>query len=183
MNKEELKQMYEQDSLSLRQISKKTGLPIKRVWNLCKKYEIKMRPFSTKGLKTRLGAVLSEETKRKISNSHKGKKLSEAHKIKLSEVQRLQPKGQDSHNWKGGLSMRNGYVLVHNPDHPKARCGYVKRCHLVAELKYGRQKQRDEDVHHINGNKMDDSFENIILLSHGEHSRLHRNQEVNEKAI
>lgn len=75
--------------------------------------------------------------------------------------------------WKGGQYYSGGYVFVLKPDHPHARDdGYIKRAWLVLEEKLGRYLLPGSDVHHINGIKDDDRPENVIELSHSEHSRL-----------
>jgi len=49
------------------------------------------------------GLSASEETKKKMSNAHKGKKFSAEHKKKLSET-RI---GKNHWNWKGGVTPEN----------------------------------------------------------------------------
>lgn len=45
---------------------------------------------------------------------------------------------------------------------------------LVAEKMIGRFINKDEDVHHINGNKTDNRPENLMVLSHSDHMKLHK---------
>lgn len=83
ITKDLLKKLYEQDKKSCREIGEIINKSIKSVSRYLQKFEIKTRPFSTKGLKTCLGRKCSEETKEKIRKKHKGKKLSEIHKDKI----------------------------------------------------------------------------------------------------
>jgi uncharacterized protein (DUF1330 family) len=50
---------------------------------------------------------------------------------------------------------------------------YVRKQRLVMEQHLGRPLHADEDVHHINGNKTDNRIENLQVMLHAEHSRLH----------
>lgn len=78
--------------------------------------------------------------------------------------------GDRSHLWKGGKIIRNGYVLVHTPDHPSLKGTtrrYVREHRLVMEKKLGRLLNRNEVVHHINGVKDDNQPENLELWKHG----------------
>jgi hypothetical protein len=57
------------------------------------------------------GIPLSEETKAKISKSHKGIPHSESRKQKLREVKlETTPTGENSWNWKGGLTDVNHHI-------------------------------------------------------------------------
>lgn len=44
---------------------------------------------------------------------------------------------------------------------------------LIAAVKIGRALRPDEQAHHVNGDKSDDRFENLEVLTASEHSRLH----------
>ena len=44
----------------------------------------------------------------------------------------------------------------------------------------GRKLNKNECVHHINENKLDNNIENLQLLTRGEHSSLHRKKEIDE---
>jgi len=88
---------------------------------------------------------LLEETKRKLSESKKGKK---------------------HWNWKGGKRFNNeGYVLVYKPEHPNANnqnCVYEHR--LVMEKYLGRYLKPRGIVHHKNGIRNDNRIENLELI-------------------
>lgn len=80
------------------------------------------------------------------------------------------------HNRKalGGKTRSHGYVLVMAKDHPRANPrGYVREHILVAERTLGRRVGRNEDVHHINGDRADNRPENLEVLSHREHMARH----------
>ena len=44
---------------------------------------------------------------------------------------------------------------------------------LLMEQLLGRKLERDEVVHHINGNSLDNDINNLCVMSSSEHSRLH----------
>lgn len=86
-------------------------------------------------------------------------------------------------NWKGGTTMKNGYILVRCPNHPRAKeCGgYVPQHILVMERYlgrylewYGQNNPNNEVVHHINHNKQDNRIENLQLMKESEHQREHQ---------
>lgn len=69
----------------------------------------------------------------------------------------------------------DGYVWVWAPDHPNAyRSGRIAEHRLVASGIIGRPLRPTEDVHHRNGDPADNRPENLEIVEHGAHSRLHR---------
>lgn len=42
----------------------------------------------------------------------------------------------------------------------------------------GRKLRPDEIVHHIDGNKLNNNIENLKIMTRGEHSKLHRLEEI-----
>ena len=70
--------------------------------------------------------------------------------------------------------MIGGYKYIYSPEHPnKTNHGYVAEHRLVAEKNIGRYLRSDEEIHHINFNKTDNSKENILILSSSEHQKIH----------
>lgn len=72
----------------------------------------------------------------------------------------------------------NGYRLIYMPTYPKALKhsgykGYVYEHIYVVEQSLGRLLAPNEDVHHLDGIRSNNRISNLLVLSHGMHSRLH----------
>lgn len=67
-----------------------------------------------------------------------------------------------------------GYLWVWNPSHPKAHDGRIKRSRQVLESKLGRLLYEGCIPHHINGNKLDDTPDNLEEKDKREHISQHR---------
>lgn len=128
------------------------------------------------------GRTLSAETKQKLreqrvgeKNPFHGRKHSPESLAKMSLTHMQQPRGEDSHAWKGGRVFdTNGYVLIYAPDHPAVVNRYVPEHRLVMEQVLGRYLESYEEVHHKNGVITDNRPENLEVLTKSEHSRFHR---------
>src|SRR3990167_317123 len=81
--------------------------------------------------------------------------------------------GNGNPKWKGGrvIERNRGYVLIYNPTHPfHDKDGYVREHRLVMEGMVGRYLVPKEVVHHINGDKSDNTKENLQLFkNHSDH--------------
>jgi hypothetical protein len=71
---------------------------------------------------------------------------------------------------------RWGYKMIRAPER-LSRNPYTPEHILVAEKKIGRQIVRGEHVHHLNGNKSDNSPENLLVCTASQHRILHRQLE------
>jgi hypothetical protein len=82
--------------------------------------------------------------------------------------------GEKNHQWKGGVTMHRGYVMVRMPEHPFAWSnGYVLAHRLVMEKKLGRFLSSKEHVHHKNRDRTDNNISNLTRLDAGPHARIH----------
>lgn len=88
--------------------------------------------------------------------------------------EKLRTESWNGLNWDDGFKNNKGYFCVYLPAHPSASStGWVHRAHAVWWLKTGQVIKRGWAIHHKNENKLDDIFDNLQLMEHGEHSRLH----------
>lgn len=87
--------------------------------------------------------------------------------------------GTSHHSWAGGEYIdRWGYRMVRAP-HRGMSNPYVAEHVLIAEEKIGRQlKKNVEVVHHINGNKLDNRLDNLLVRTRSEHRSLHAQLEA-----
>ena len=86
---------------------------------------------------------------------------------------RVQPRGNKSHAWKGGIISIKGRIAVYNPDHPCATAlGYVLRYRLIAENVIGKLLPRSAVIHHIDGVKDNDQNNNLLICENDAYHRL-----------
>lgn len=102
-------------------------------------------------------------------------------------------KGELNASFKGERVLHCGYYWVHMPEHPFAvQNGRVREHRVIAE-KYllteensvmidgKRYLSPEYDVHHIDGNKLNNSPDNLMVLTRSEHSKLHNKLKSNNK--
>ena len=85
--------------------------------------------------------------------------------------------GSSNPSWKGGRHVpktRDGYILVYSPTHVHAtKKGYVAEHRKVMSDYLGRKLESWEHVHHKDGDKLNNSLDNLELLSNVEHMKEH----------
>lgn len=67
----------------------------------------------------------------------------------------------------------SGYILIRKPDHPRANADGFVREHFVVAEENGRTLAPGEIIHHKNGDRADNRFENFAFMTQSEHVRLH----------
>lgn len=87
----------------------------------------------------------------------------------------ISKKGEKCNFWKGGISKTSkGYRLIKMPEHHKAdKRGYVLEHILIFEKETGIRVPENCCIHHLNGIKSDNRIENLCLMLHSAHTKLH----------
>lgn len=79
--------------------------------------------------------------------------------------------------WKGGRRIHHDYVELYMPDHPmSSKDGYIREHRFIMAQHLGRLLEPWEDVHHIDGNKLNNDISNLEVLTRSEHTKLHNAQ-------
>ncbi|WP_206018358.1 HNH endonuclease signature motif containing protein [Roseovarius nitratireducens] len=125
--------------------------------------------FDARDLKSAMQLSHSrQEVKNRMSRSAKGRTHTEETKRKLRSVI-----GPDHALWRGGLTLSaGGYLEFTKSEANGAHAGrYLHR--VIAEWVIGRSIEPDEHVHHRDGNKLNNSPENLEVMKAVDHARHH----------
>lgn len=152
ISKEELEKLYINENRSATQVAVLFNTTSTTIKNYLVKYDLKVKPQS---------------------EVMKGRKLTKEHRDKVVRTLR-RGSGAKNGNWKGGETyvgrVKNGLyrkILVDGK--------YVLEHRYVMEQQLGRKLRSDEEVHHVNGNKLNNLPDNLVLLSKSDHAKLHNN--------
>lgn len=148
---EEIKFYYENTELTQQQIANKLGIHWKRVFNYVKNnYSVEYR---------------------------RNRKAISYRNSKLGDKNPMTGKTGEAHpNYKGAVSDGKGYLMIVKPEWYTGRKGskHIFLHHLVVCENMGLAKiPRGWTVHHCDKNPLNNEFDNLVLITLGDHMKLH----------
>lgn len=166
-----------------------SGMTMKQISQICKCapsgvfVRLKLAGIETRGREDYPVTEKQREARRKNGKASLGIKRSDETKKRISDAKKRYRKREDYEFGGHETKRKDGYIKVFVPDHPMAtKDGFVLKHRLIVEREIGRYLEPNEDVHHVNGVRDDNRIENLQLLSHSEHTRLHqKNKGLKEK--
>lgn len=161
---EEIRAEYESGNVTIKELARKHNVSTGKMYYLLRDSGCR---FSRKWKKQ-----MSEESRKRMGDAHRGKHLSEEQRRKISEKNSCNYNGLNGY---GHTKKHNrGYVLVYVPKHPHAHSdGYVMIHTVLMERSIGRYLTEDEVVHHVNHDRTDNRLENLVLMDKKEHMSMH----------
>lgn len=159
-NKNLIISLYEVEKKNIKEISTILEFPISTVRRL----------LLEEGVEIRSKNETQQLIKYKLINrpTRKAFKMSEHSRKLMSEKAKLRGKGTRINS--------NGYVeMTKQPHTGKLYHRYIVENHI------GRKLLKNEQIHHIDGNKLNNCLSNLQILDKNEHMRLHRLQEIRER--
>lgn len=94
------------------------------------------------------------------------------YKCNLSAGSKTHPRRGTGNHPSGHVNASHGYVEVYDSSGQK----HLQH-RLVVQEAVGRELSSDEHVHHIDGDRLNNSLDNLLVLSSAEHRRLHVEQD------
>ena len=122
--------------------------------------------------------IITEETKKKISKSNKGKhsipKTDET-KRKISEARKGKYNGKNHHDWQGGISFEPYGLEFNNDLREVVRNRDRRKCFICEKTEL--ENREKLTVHHIDYNKQNNNPNNLITLCRGCHIKTNSNRD------
>lgn len=148
--------LYLKKELTFKEISDITGIANSTVRRIIIKY----------GISPRKGETLSDKTRKRLSEALTG------HTFIMSDEQKKILSKKAKKRWKGkakGKTLKpSGYIEITTGRHKtKMEHRVVIEKHLKRKLK------KNEVVHHIDGNRQNNSIDNLVVMDKIDHNRLH----------
>ncbi len=153
---EKISEMYVSEKMSITEISAKTGYALSTVRRCLK---------ITGVLRSIKDALAIAAAKGKLSSSKGCKReftQSWKDNIRQAKIEYYESRA------KGTTVKQSGYLEITRGMHKGRRVHDV-----VMEERIGRHLRKDEVVHHIDGNKLNNVLSNLALMTRSEHARLH----------
>lgn len=149
------------------------------VERICKQCAKRFRTYPSK-VKLGRGIYCSKVCSNMNTLIIPGQRLSENTEFKKGE----------KHPWhKGHTFIRsrkgcNPYRLIYSPDHPnKDSRGYVREHRLIVEKHIKRYLHKDEIVHHVDGNTLNNDITNLQVMSKKEHDRMNTPLNIHKRWV
>lgn len=157
-------QKYNTGQVTIKQLAEEAGVSTGKMYYL-------LRDSGCVFIRKRRKPVSDAERKRR-SDSHKGRIVSEANRLAISKANSCNYNGLNGY---GHTKRHNrGYIIAYVPKHPHAhKDGYVMLHTVIMERHIGRYLAYNEVVHHINHDRTDNRIENILLMDKKEHMSMH----------
>jgi hypothetical protein len=155
----ELCRLYEAGK-SLPEIERETGIPRSTVRNRLVRAGYQLR-----------GRVDAAKASGKLGQHVKGKTLAPYSATRRQSISVGRLRWADANAV--GVSLKPSGYIAHTRGPDKDRHVHV----TIMEARIGRRLLADEAVHHIDGNKTNNSLNNLALVTTSGHARLHRREE------